>query len=263
MTVAEVTQAFLDSEQYASNSILNYEAVYGEDFVSPGGRAMARELIARMGLKEGSKVLDVGCGLGGSAFLMARDFGLRVDGIDLSANMIEMARSKLEVYKIEDRVCLELGDCLELNRQRSYDGIYSRDVFLHIQDKARLFKILRNALKPQGRLLFTDYCCSEKPWSEDFSRYVEDRSYSLNTLPEYSEIISDAGFADVQCSDWTDRFIDILRGDIQTISGLEIEQAAKQNWSLAGVKNSHVLNRAFTSGVCSPQFEVELTIANS
>ncbi|MGB5706634.1 MAG: methyltransferase domain-containing protein [Arenicellales bacterium] len=228
MTVAEVTQAFLDSEQYSSNSILHYEAVYGEDFVSPGGRTMARELIAKLGLKEGSKVLDVGCGLGGSAFLMAREFGLKVDGVDLSANMIEMARSKLKAHKIEDRVCLELGDCLEINRQRSYDGIYSRDVFLHIQDKVRLFKMLHSVLRPQGRLLFTDYCCSEKPWSEGFARYVEDRSYSLNTLPEYSEIISDAGFGDVQCSDWTDRFIDILRSDLQTISGLEIEDAARQ-----------------------------------
>ncbi len=232
MTVAEVTQVFLDSEQYSSNSILNYEAVYGEDFVSPGGRTLARELIARLRLKQGAKVLDVGCGLGGSAFLMAREFGFRVDGIDLSANMIEMARSKLKAHKIEDRVCLELGNCLELNRQRSYDGIYSRDVFLHIQDKARLFKKLHNALKPQGRLLFTDYCCSEKPWSEDFSRYVEGRSYFLNTLPEYTEVISDAGFCDIQCNDWTDRFIDILHGDLHTISGLEIEQAAKQKLKL-------------------------------
>ena len=85
----KVTQDFLDSSQYQTNSILEYERVYGEDFVSPGGKDLAHELIARLGLEAGARVLDVGCGLGGSAFVMARDFGLRVDGIDLSKNMLE------------------------------------------------------------------------------------------------------------------------------------------------------------------------------
>ena len=71
-----VTQEFLDSSQYLESSILQYESIYGEDFVSPGGREVASELIASMGLEPGSRVLDVGCGLGGSAFLMARDFAL-------------------------------------------------------------------------------------------------------------------------------------------------------------------------------------------
>ena len=72
----QVTQDFLDSSQYLEASILQYESVYGEDFVSPGGREMAVELISRMALTPGARVLDVGCGLGGSAFVMARDFDL-------------------------------------------------------------------------------------------------------------------------------------------------------------------------------------------
>ena len=89
------TQAFLDSAQYQESSILKYEAVYGEDFVSPGGRRLASELIASMALAPDARVLDVGCGLGGSAFVMAADFDLRVDGIDLSRNMIALAQRKL------------------------------------------------------------------------------------------------------------------------------------------------------------------------
>ena len=52
---SEVRQDFLDSAQYRTESILLYENVYGEDFVSPGGRDMARELIARMRLAPGSR----------------------------------------------------------------------------------------------------------------------------------------------------------------------------------------------------------------
>ena len=110
----QVDQDFLDSSQYLAASILLYESVYGEDFVSPGGLAMAREMIGRMALAPGSRVLDVGCGLGGSAFVMARDFGLLVDGIDLSKNMLALANQKLAANGLSDSVRLEWGDCLAL-----------------------------------------------------------------------------------------------------------------------------------------------------
>jgi phosphoethanolamine N-methyltransferase len=193
----QVTQDFLDSSQYLSSAILQYESVYGDDFVSPGGREMAVELIRRMALTPGSQVLDVGCGLGGSAFVMAAEFGLRVDGIDLSKNMLRLANAKLAANGLSDSVNLQWGDCLELERENVYDAVYSRDVFLHIQDKSRLFTTLENALQPGGKLLFTDYCCGPKPWDDDFGDYVKDRNYSLHTVDEYAGIISDAGFRQV------------------------------------------------------------------
>ena len=43
-------------------------------------------------LKPGQKVLDIGCGTGGSAFFMARNYGVDVYGYDLSTNMIGIAQ---------------------------------------------------------------------------------------------------------------------------------------------------------------------------
>ncbi len=71
MNTENASQEQLDATQYATPSILEYESVYGEGFVSPGGIGMAIELIRRMGLEPESRVLDAGCGLGGSAFVMA------------------------------------------------------------------------------------------------------------------------------------------------------------------------------------------------
>ncbi len=229
-----ITQEILDSTQYATESIRQYEAVFGEDFVSPGGRELACELIGQLKLKPGSRVLDVGCGLGGNAFAMARDFDLLVDGIDLSKNMLDMAAEKLSAYDLTDRVSLELGDCLEMDRPEFYDAIYSRDVFLHIADKVRLFSVLHLSLKPGGKLLFTDYCCGEKPWADAFSAYVEDRGYNLHTLPEYALLISDAGFTQVESLDITARFVDILQLDLKKIDSLELPESVrsqlKQSW---------------------------------
>ena len=227
-----VTQDFLDSSQYLESSILQYESIYGEDFVSPGGREVASEMIASMGLEPGSRVLDVGCGLGGSAFLMARDFDLQVDGIDLSRNMLALAEQKLSANGLSDRVRLQWADCLELDCCAQYDAIYSRDVFLHIADKARLFERLYAAMRPGGRLLFTDYCCGAKPWSEEFDEYVQDRGYSLCTTDEYARYIANAGFETICAQDETERFINLLQAEEARIELLPMPETARHKMKL-------------------------------
>ena len=231
--VTRVTQDFLDSSQYLESSILQYESIYGEDFVSPGGRELASEMIAGMALARGSRVLDVGCGLGGSAFVMAKDFGLQVDAIDLSRNMLALAERKLAANGLADRVSLQRGDCLELDCSDRYDAIYSRDVFLHIADKARLFTVLNAALKPGGQLLFTDYCCARKPWSDEFGAYVQERGYILHTTDEYAELIASAGFEQIGARDVTDRFIEILRAELDRIETLPLAQTQRDKLRLS------------------------------
>ncbi len=230
----KVTQVFLDSSQYEESSILQYESIYGADFVSPGGRELALEMIATLDLEPASRVLDVGCGLGGSAFVMASEFGLQVDGIDLSRNMLALAEQKLASNGLSNLVRLQWGDCLELKAREQYDAIYSRDVFLHIADKTHLFERLYAALGVGGKLLFTDYCCGPKPWSDGFDIYVEDRGYSLHTIEEYADLISTAGFEQVSASDETARFIEILQAEQARIDTLPMPAAErdylKQNW---------------------------------
>ena len=234
MSTSVITQEILDSTQYSVDSIRLYEAVYGEDFVSPGGLDMATELLSGLQLKRGSRVLDVGCGLGGSAFVMAREFGLIVDGIDLSKNMLSMAEEKRLAHQLTDKVRFEQGDCLQLDCRGHYDAIYSRDVFLHIHDKPRLFSVLYAALKPGGKLLFTDYCCGEKPLGDAFVEYLRDRAYCLHTLPEYAALIEKAGFVEVGQTDMTSRFIEILSNDLKTIETLDlstqVRSQLRQSW---------------------------------
>jgi len=249
----QVNQDFLDSSQYQATSILRYESVYGEDFVSPGGLTMAREMIGHMALAPGSRVLDVGCGLGGSAFVMARDFGLLVDGIDLSKNMLALAKQKLATNGLSDSVRLEWGDCLELERKDYYAAVYSRDVFLHIHDKPQLFSVLNASLCQGGTLLFTDYCCGPRPWSDDFGDYVEGRGYSLHTIEEYCGLIAGAGFEQVSGVDITPRFIEILHADVERIDGLGLDQPSgsklRQSWQqkLARAEAGHQRWGLFTA----------------
>ena len=227
-------KAFLDSGQYSRESVLKYELVYGRTFVSPGGRRCAIELIEKLDLNPGSRVLDVGCGLGGSAFLMKQVFDWNVDAIDLSDNMLELAEMRLTEAGLAGQVSLANRNCLEIEEIDTYDGIYSRDVFLHIKEKEHLFARLFRALKPSGKLLFTDYCCAEGPFSEDFTQYVNQRGYHLCSVPEYRDLIEKAGFEGVEAADVTKQFIDFSEAELKVIHDLDVDENIREsltaNW---------------------------------
>ncbi len=65
-------QEFLDQQQYSINSILQYEHIFGKHFVSPGGPDTTEQFVKLLNLKPRQKLLDVGSGIGGSAFYMAK-----------------------------------------------------------------------------------------------------------------------------------------------------------------------------------------------
>ena len=62
---------FLDHKQYTLDGILKYERIFGDGFISTGGKHSTEEFLKDLDLKEGQHVLDVGCGIGGGDFMMA------------------------------------------------------------------------------------------------------------------------------------------------------------------------------------------------
>ncbi|MBI3733792.1 MAG: methyltransferase domain-containing protein [Chloroflexi bacterium] len=200
----------MDTGQYAMGEIAKYEAVYGRNFISPGGLDTAREFAALLALEPGMRVLDAGCGLGGGALYMAEQYGVCVHGLDLSANMIALAQVRCGA----ERVTFEQADLLDYDGAAAYDRVYSRDVFLHIHDKARLMQAVRRCLKPGGLLLFTDYCRGDPSTgsgpSAEFAAYIRQRQYALCTVAGYRGLLEQAGFGVIVAEDRTPQFIQIL-----------------------------------------------------
>jgi phosphoethanolamine N-methyltransferase len=205
----------LEEGQYALAEITKYESVYGYNFVSPGGLASAQAITALLHLRPGMQVLDVGCGLGGSAFYMASQYGVKVHGVDLSHNMIALAHVRCTEAGLSDRVTFEQGDILTFNPSRHYDCVYSRDAFLHIQDKSRLLRVLMTCLKPGGRLVFTDYTCGEGEKSHSFQAYIQQRGYDLHTVNGYATLLLNSGFTSILAEDCTAQFIVILNSELE------------------------------------------------
>ncbi len=229
--------ALLDSTQYTRESINKYEKIFGHNFISTGGLDSTREIVKTLNLQAGMKVLDVGSGIGGSAFHMAQEYGVHVHGLDLSHNMLAIALERSQEMNLNSRVIFEFGDILESDADSIYDVIYSRDAFLHIEEKARLFETLKRALKPGGLLFFTDYCWGEGEHSAEFLEYVAQRGYDLHTVKDYGKLIEQAGFVEVQAMDKTELFGDYLRIELEKLPKDGSMPEIRKSWNEKIVRN--------------------------
>ena len=229
-----MTQEFLDNQQYTELSILNYEEIFGHNYISPGGEKVADQFIRTLELRPQMRVLDIGCGLGGPAFRMAGKFGVYVHCIDLSLNMIRIAKTRLDKEDLNNMVTLEQGDCLELQIDSTYDVVHSRDVFLHIKDKARLFEVISKSLISGGRLGFSDYCHGKTKSSPEFESYLRERNYTLHNVEDYTKLLENSGFTNVFREDRTDIFIKTLKQELhileKAILNNQEKSALRQVW---------------------------------
>jgi phosphoethanolamine N-methyltransferase len=224
----------LDQGQYSLDEIRKYEAVYGRNFISPGGETTARDILSLAAWTPSMDVLDVGCGLGGAAFIMAQTYGARVHGIDLSHNMLQIAQARCQEAQLTQAISFEQADVLRYECRSGFDLVHSRDVFLHIHNKAGLFDAISGCLRPGGRLLFSDYLCRAGSRSDDFSAYIQQRGYDLRTLEEYRALLEQAGFEVLLTQDRTADFIEILEHELTQLETIQLDHAERaalaQSW---------------------------------
>ena len=199
-------QAFLDTSQYSLNGVKRYEWIFGETFLSTGGKETTDLVLEKIILPPGSHILDVGSGIGGHSFLLAEKFQSYVHGIDLSRNMMAVAEDHLSRRPhLKSLVKFEFVDITKEQPtipDNFYDLIYSRDCFMHIEDKFTLFRRLFLKLKPGGRIIFTDYINGDRQLDHEYTEYLKQRQYFPATLQKYQKILETSGFVGIQCSNW-------------------------------------------------------------
>ena len=200
-------QEFLDTSQYSMNGIKRYEWLFGTTFLSTGGKETTNMILENVSLAKGSHILDVGSGIGGHAFLLAEKFKSFVHGIDLSRNMMAVAEDHLSRRPhLKSHVRFEFVDITKEQPtipDNFYDLIYSRDCFMHIEDKFALFRRLYGKLKPGGRIIFTDYVSGDHAsLDQEYVEYLKQRQYYPATITKYNKILQNSGFGNIQCSNW-------------------------------------------------------------
>ncbi|SBT40236.1 phosphoethanolamine N-methyltransferase [Plasmodium ovale wallikeri] len=162
---------------------------------------------------------DIGSGLGGGCKYINEKYGSYVYGVDICEKTVSIAKMRnKEKTKIEFDSCDILKKEFEEN---SFDMIYSRDSILHltVPDKKRLFEKCYLWLKPNGVLLITDYCADTKDnWDTEFKEYITLRKYDLTTIDEYGNLISSCNFKDVQATDISDYWLELLEMELHRLN---------------------------------------------
>lgn len=119
------------------------------------GRESTVELADLAEVEPGTKVLDVGCGLGGSARYLATRFGAEVVGVDPAPDFLALARTLSERTGCDEEVSFREGSAGALPvEDGAFDVVWMEHVQMNVADKAALADELRRALRPGGVLAF-------------------------------------------------------------------------------------------------------------
>jgi ubiquinone/menaquinone biosynthesis C-methylase UbiE len=116
-----------------------------------GARQASQDFLAQLDLLPQHHVLDVGCGLGGAARLVASRYGSRVTGIDLTHEYVETAKALCRWVGLDDRISLHQGSALAMPfPDAAFDRAYMLHVGMNITDKPKLCAEVGRVLRPQA-----------------------------------------------------------------------------------------------------------------
>ncbi len=106
-------------------------------------------------LPKGSRILDVGCGIGGSSRILAKYYGFNVTGITISPAQVKRAR---ELTPSELNCNFQVMDALDLKfKDGSFDGVWSVEAGAHMNDKTKFADEMLRTLRPGGYFALADW----------------------------------------------------------------------------------------------------------
>ena len=145
-------------------------------------------IAAKLYLKPGMKVLDIGCGWGGMALYLNRHYGVDVLGVTLSEEQLALARERAEAAGVADQVKFELIDYRRVEGQ--FDRIVSVGMFEHVgaAHYDEFFRQCRNLLAPDGVMLLHTIGRFDKPASGD--PFAEKYIFPGYHLPDLAQIVT-------------------------------------------------------------------------
>jgi NADP-dependent 3-hydroxy acid dehydrogenase YdfG/ubiquinone/menaquinone biosynthesis C-methylase UbiE len=215
-------------KQYSIENVRLFEIAFGEGFMSCGGSTYLDVLFADEAPGLNTHILDICCGLGGSAFYLEHKYGSQVTGIDQEAGLINHAR---RVAKERSSKCeFILGDVIATHfDDNSFDYIICRDALLHFdnEQKNQLLQKIRSWLKPGGKFLATDYGISDQPLTPEQQAVLDRKSYHLLMQSEYYDLFERNTFIRIQVTNDTKNYTHHTQTELNRLLAQEDEITAQ------------------------------------
>jgi tocopherol O-methyltransferase len=207
------------------------------------------------------KILDAGCGFGGSSIYLAKRYKAEATGITISPVQVETANQAAQKARVNAKFLLMDAEAMEFNTL--FDVVWSVESIAHYQDKGRFFASAAKLLKPSGTLAIIDWFkkTNLKPGEyEKFLRPIEKGMLvELQSMEEYETLLASNGLKIMKsevlnknCAKTWDLCLDIIK--------------KKKFWGIAAKNGSEFVHylkafRAMRAGFASGRFVYGLIAA--
>ncbi len=178
-----------------------------------GGRKATAHAVAGLSLGGDERVLDIGCGIGGTARFIAEQSGCAVTGIDLTPEYIAVADQLTELTGQGGKMRFEVASALDLPfEDESFDAAISIHVAMNIHDRAGLYRETARVLQPGAALCIYDVMVKNGeelaypvPWAQSAE------TSHLTTPEETRTLLADAEFEIGEVEDRAEFALDFFR----------------------------------------------------
>jgi tocopherol O-methyltransferase len=223
---------------------------------------MNEVLSALVGISPEDRVLDAGCGYGGSAIWLAAHIGCEVEGVNVVLEQLKAGRRRAAGYGLVGKVRFSHQDYSATNfPDGSFDVVWALESVIHTENKAGFFAETARLLKAGGRILVADCMLklnrSLSSADERRLRQVESgwAVASPSTPSQYQDSCNGVGFDTVQFSDLTESVRQSMRrlGDLCRAALPEAKEKLKAGlWNRTRYENvvaSICMDELFDSGM--------------
>jgi tocopherol O-methyltransferase len=184
--------------------------VTGRESKAEAQENLIRFLVEKAGIKKGARILDVGCGVGGSSLWLAENLGAATVGITISPVQVEMAGKLARERKLNSSFLLM--DAERMSFTESYDVIWAVAVLSHLRNQENFLKSATRFLNRRGKIIIFDWMLSEEitePQNDGYIKPVAEGMLltSLYSISTYLKWCLKYGYRIVYWEDITSRTI--------------------------------------------------------
>jgi SAM-dependent methyltransferase len=164
-----------------------------------GGLAFTAELACCAGVTSRTRVLDVGCGLGGSARSLAYLYRCHVHGVELSEERVQDAVGLTHRVGLENLVSFECRDVLDMEvPDAEFDILWGQSSWTHFCHKEQFLRRWSTALDGSRRLALEDLYLKRRPRTaaeeRDLDEFERDTMTTIVSLTQWDDVLAHDGF---------------------------------------------------------------------